>query len=82
MTSCKKELVKLEFTSSPTQSESGNFNKSSVYINKIITKSDVVSQLNLDPDAELKSRKSKTSPPTVSTPSSTPSPTRRSTRTS
>lgn len=59
MTSCKKELVKLEFTSSPTQSESGNFNKSSVYINKTITKSDVVSQLNLDPYAELKSVKVK-----------------------
>lgn len=59
MTGCKKELVKLEFTSSPTITETGNFNKSTVFINKTISKSDIRGRLDLSPEAELQSVKVK-----------------------
>ena len=46
--SCKTELVKWEFTKSPTISESGDFTSSGLSIHKTITENDIAAKLDLD----------------------------------
>ncbi|MCC7025538.1 MAG: hypothetical protein LKG19_01335 [Saprospiraceae bacterium] len=54
--SCKTELVKWEFTKSPTISESGDFTSSGLSIHKTITENDIAAKLDLD-NVDLKTLK-------------------------